>query len=389
MQAAAPFPCPLWQRSRCFSACCYSTWFTHNSLRSSNVGQSINRNKCRDSIAFGRTFTCCSSLSSKEEHKLEPAEEEVDFVSRMDFAAGSPEANRQHPWDPHKPSYTPLLPKSIRPYPSFEGWFLRLVDFVNGVSVGVIMATNYATAESQVTFLFSFSTDVGADAGITQGCTYSVYARSKESNLLCLPPAKLEDSTSSNEPKGFEWELPNVGRIVSHPNETYVDVTLAGYNFKSHMFNEVFWDACDTERGPEGWARYISILPTHWYVYSLGSQATYELSNDEKGLRIEGRGLAHQEKNWGETFPAGHVWMQAFSPDNQSQLVLSGAFFKVGGSVDTPYIFAMGFRSPDLNINMRTNDPGVLFKDFEVVPSARSFAVRAIGPSHTLQFLEH
>ncbi|KAI5067405.1 hypothetical protein GOP47_0017933 [Adiantum capillus-veneris] len=320
-----------------------------------------------------------------EESKLDaPQTSKVDMVTRITPDSGTSDENAQHPWDPHKPAFTPLLPKLVRPYPSFEGWFLRLVDFANGFSAGVIMATNYATAESQATLLFSVPAGVGQ--GFQPERTYSVYARSKESKFIRLPePNSEESSNGAHEPKGFEWESPNLGRIVARPHEMFMDVTVEGYKFKSHMFNEVPWDSQDSEKGPEGWARRISILPTHWYVYSLGSQATFELSNAEKGLKIEGKGLAHQEKNWGETFPAGHVWMQAFSHDNKSQVVLSGAYFKIGGDTKTPYIFAMGYRSPDLNLDMRTNDPGVVFKDFEILPLEAKFAVNAIGPSHTLQ----
>lgn len=318
-----------------------------------------------------------------EENKVDAPEQKVDIVTRITPGSGSSDESAQHPWDPHKPAFTTLLPKLVRPYPSFEGWFMRLVDFANGFSAGIIMATNYATAESQATLLFSLPSDVGK--GLDHERTYSVYARSKESKFIQLPPPKPEESNNSHEPKGFEWESPNLGRIVARPHETFMDITLEGYKFKTHMFNEVLWDAHDSVKGPEGWARRISVLPTHWYVYSLGSEATYELSNEEKGLKIEGKGLAHQEKNWGETFPAGHVWMQAFTRDNKSQVVLSGAYYIINDNVKTPYIFAMGYRSPELNLDMRTNDPGVVFKDFEILPLEGRFAVKAVGPSHTLQ----
>ncbi|MCO5576004.1 hypothetical protein L7F22_029811 [Adiantum nelumboides] len=330
-----------------------------------------------------RIRQCSSSPSSMEENKLDAPETKVDMVTRITPGSGSADESAQHPWDPHKPAFTPLLPKALRPYPSFEGWFMRLVDFSNGFSAGIILATNYATAESQATLLFSLPD--GVCEGFESGRTYSVYARSKESKFIQYPPPKAEESRKPHEPEGFEWESPNLGRIVARPHETLMDITVEGYKFKTHMFNEVLWDAQDSEKGPEGWARRISILPTHWYVYSLGSQATYELSNAEKGLKIEGKGLAHQEKNWGETFPAGHVWMQAFTQDNKSQIVLSGAYFKIGDNTKTPYLFAMGYRSPDLNLDMRTNDPGVVFKDFEILPLEARFAVKAVGPSHTLQ----
>ena len=61
-------------------------------------------------------------------------------------------------------------------------------------------------------------------------------------------------------------------------------------------------------------------MPTRWHIRSLGSESTYELSHDKKRFHIKGSGLAHQEKNWGQAFPSGHVWLQAISPDNKFQV---------------------------------------------------------------------
>lgn len=85
---------------------------------------------------------------------------------------------------------------------------------------------------------------------------------------------------------------------------------------------QLLWDAHDSEKGPEGWARYVKMLPTHWYVYSLGSTVEYSFSNVEKKLHRRGSAFGHVEKNWGLTFPAGHVWLQAFSSDNTAQVLL-------------------------------------------------------------------
>jgi hypothetical protein len=36
---------------------------------------------------------------------------------------------------------------------------------------------------------------------------------------------------------------------------------------------------------------------------------------------MKGSGFSHQEKNWGQAFPSGHVWLQAMSPDNKFQVM--------------------------------------------------------------------
>lgn len=83
---------------------------------------------------------------------------------------------------------------------------------------------------------------------------------------------------------------------------------------------QLLWDTHNSEKGPEGWARYLSIIPCHWYVYSLGSTVDYSFSNVGKEIYSEGSAFGHVEKNWGLSFPTGHVWLQAFSSDNTSQV---------------------------------------------------------------------
>ena len=57
--------------------------------------------------------------------------------------------------------------------------------------------------------------------------------------------------------------------------------------------------------GPEGWLTSLPFLPLHWFVYSTGSTGTYSWT--ESNNSFSGQALAHQEKNWGDSFPPGWV----------------------------------------------------------------------------------
>jgi hypothetical protein len=96
----------------------------------------------------------------------------------------------RHPFDPHKPNFSHLLPEALRPYPSFEGWFVRISDPSNPLSVALIMATNYATDESQITLLFSPAPSADHQGNkhakddrtfVKSGYTYAVGVRTKVS----------------------------------------------------------------------------------------------------------------------------------------------------------------------------------------------------------------
>ncbi|KAJ7551179.1 hypothetical protein O6H91_06G003300 [Diphasiastrum complanatum] len=295
-------------------------------------------------------------------------------------------ASRNHPWDPHMPSFSRLLPECLRPFPSFEGWYTRIIDPVTHFSVAVIMASNYATGESQVTLLFSPS-DQKSDfplhrSGIKQGGTYAVAVVTKNAKIT-MPSSDFEEHDS--EPLGFQWEAPDIGKIVVKPNETQLDVNIKGYVLRAQLTKKLAWNDLHSKEGPEGWVRRITLFPTHWYIYSLGSRALYTFHNLEEDIVNEGEGYSHQEKNWGQTFPAGHVWLQALSHDNSSQLVCAGAYFKVGNLSATPYIFSMGYRSPNQHVDIRSNELGMWFHNIQISAKDGKFSVVGRSFSYTIQ----
>ncbi|KAL2610895.1 hypothetical protein R1flu_022587 [Riccia fluitans] len=289
----------------------------------------------------------------------------------------------QHPLDPHKPNYSPLVPEFARPYPSFEGWYTRLWDPETRFSVAMIMATNYATQESQVTLLFTPSAEDISGQNGNQKYELRTYAVADMSTDARFIDEVYKEDSVATEPVGFEWVAPALGRLKITANQIELDMTVKGYKFKAHLTDEILWNADKSEKGPEGWARYLPI-PTHWYVYSLGSKAEYEFSAPGGALVRKGTAVGHVEKNWGLTFPNGHVWFQGFSENNDAQIIGSAAFFKVGG-VNTPYVLAMGYRSPVVSIDMRTNDVGTIFKDIDIRPLEGEFSVKGVKASHTIK----
>jgi hypothetical protein len=309
-------------------------------------------------------------------------EEEATMPEELELA-------QRHPLDPHKPNFSELLPEALRPYPSFEGWFVRIWDSTANFSAAVILATNYATDESQVTLLFAPGKNVAREGGrdaINHGYTYAVAAKTKDAKFLRKENDEQWGDDKGERPEGFEWDAGEIGRFVVTPHNIDLDFTVEGYHFKAHLTKELLWDAHKSEKGPEGWARFVSIIPTHWYVYSLGSTVDYTFSNPEKDIHHEGSAHGHVEKNWGQTFPAGHVWLQAFAPDNNSQLCFSGAYFNTPNeTLSSPYLFVLGYRSPKVQLDFRTNDIGIVFKDKDAKPRESSFSITAVGPSHTIE----
>jgi hypothetical protein len=155
---------------------------------------------------------------------------------------------QQHPLDPHKPNYSPLLPEALRPYPSFEGWYVRVSDPSNGLSIALIMATNYVTDESQITLLFSPASSVdyhgnedAKDDGdaVKSGYTYAVVVRTKDARIVEVTEPQEEGRDNLGlEPRGFEWIANGIGTLKVKPHSINVDFVVQGYRFKANLTKE-------------------------------------------------------------------------------------------------------------------------------------------------------
>jgi hypothetical protein len=97
----------------------------------------------------------------------------------------------KHPWDPHPPAVHWFLPEFLRPFPSFEGWFARVSDFEQGVSIAAIMGTNYVTDETFVTILFSFNSSSSSSSSSSSQHPIGAHAASghefepRQTHLIC------------------------------------------------------------------------------------------------------------------------------------------------------------------------------------------------------------
>ena len=60
-------------------------------------------------------------------------------------------------------------------------------------------------------------------------------------------------------------------------------------------------------------------------------------------------------------------------------------YFNLGCGLTTPYVYAMGYRSPNLRLDLRSIDLGVMIRDVVTSVEEGKFSMRVIGPTHTLK----
>ncbi|CAI5509637.1 unnamed protein product [Closterium sp. Naga37s-1] len=210
------------------------------------------------------------------------------------------------------------------------------------------------------------------------------------------PPRPVSSDPSDSAPPVFEWRVEGHGFLISRGfNHTAVDIRVGGSRLQANLTNQRHWNPSDPGAGPEGWAAQASQLvpgglgelPCRWFVNSLGSTASYRFWNESEGVEVEGRGWAHEEKNWGAYFPAGHVWMQGMSSDNTVQLVGAGAFFRFASlpSLPSPLILSLGLRTPHHSFDFRSIDPLTSFSPPTIDSCSGRFSLAARTPTAALR----
>jgi len=110
------------------------------------------------------------------------------------------------------------------------------------------------------------------------------------------------------------------------------------------------WIGSDKLSTPEGVFSTLTFLPLHWNVFSTASSTEYSISRD--GVTIEeGTGIAHQEKNWGVSFPAGWTWIQSFSKPHRTRGLRT--FCLAGGKIMGQKAYLLGYRSEKIQWSFR------------------------------------
>jgi tocopherol cyclase len=146
----------------------------------------------------------------------------------------------------------------------------------------------------------------------------------------------------------FEVRAEGIGFMrCEADSKTTWELETEDWSFKATTSNRTPWSASvDT---PESWLVRLP-LPLHWHVHSLSSSCNMELSipsldvpaADQKGLAY-----VHQEKNWANSFPSSHMWIQASNPSTETSICLAGG--KILGL--TAYL--IGYRSPEVSLDFR------------------------------------
>ncbi|PRP79166.1 hypothetical protein PROFUN_13116 [Planoprotostelium fungivorum] len=239
----------------------------------------------------------------------------------------------------------------------FEGWYTRIVDVKNGRSFASCAGSFCAGGKG----CDGMSDQPGYLAFIHQDHNenrFQVEEMFPEHTKITLgqPPSSIDENPNSQTPaRVFTWQADGVGLFTNESIK--LNMPEKNIRFTAEMTDPVYWDTENPGEGPEGIVSYFP-LQQHWFVYSLRSQVKY-VYNGPQGTMI-GTGYAHQEKNWGSSFPSEWVWLHGISQDGNSQLVLSGGNVPIVGGLSV-HAWLVGLRSEKYDLDFRPQDLPTLF----------------------------
>ena len=253
---------------------------------------------------------------------------------------------RGNQYDPHVQSGSPW----------FEGWYSRISETTTGDSIAIV--TGYFPGQDNKLADAGAYTAVVVDRGM--GKSIVVKETNPKASEITVTAAgkKVSKNPDFPTPPNFVYRVGAKDEfyIVQEGEHQHVHASYdqGGFVLDANFSRPQPWG--EGGEGPEGWVGHLPILGLHWFVYSLGSRASYRM--EINGEIITGTGLAHQEKNWGKTFPKSWLWGEAAS--GNTKIALAGGPVPLG-PITVPDAFLIGYQSDVLEWNFHPNDPALYF----------------------------
>jgi hypothetical protein len=229
------------------------------------------------------------------------------------------------------------------PHPSaaVEGYYTKF-DFPNGAHIVLVICSVRQAYDPSRAHMVSFTYQPPTGNEFWQRQFYD-----RTISMRRTPKAEHNNA--------FELDVPGVGYVrFDGDGDVEYDLDFNDFRFCARVRSEVMWSGGQDEPGwessPEGWLSILP-LPLHWHVSSLRSRGTCDLQvmNNAVPQLISASHqtvCAHLEKNWGNSFPKSHIWIQARKQNRY--LCLAG-----GAVVPGVKAFLVGYRSEDLELDFK------------------------------------
>ena len=233
--------------------------------------------------------------------------------------------------------------------PFFQGWLVRIIDHSRRLSIMFIVGSFSESESNKYNEHYVFCC-VNYD-----GISFfrEVFPQPEHVKITGSLPSTPSIFKSSIVGANITWDAEGLGYFKFDGNNTFINFKFPDINLNIEIKNRFQWNIGDTLDGPEGWLRYTLFLPCHYFVHSIGSDATYNINLPNLG-NLVGNGYAHIEGNHGQFFPTGWIWAQAIAPNNIASFSITGGRFTIAGF--TPMTWIIFIRIRNKHLIFRTTD---------------------------------
>lgn len=256
-------------------------------------------------------------------------------------------------YDPH------LIPKSG---PFFEGWYVRILPCKSDSSFGFLFGNVLPSSSFNISnplVLGSVLLKSKCTQGICVLSSHDAVFKLTDLNITVKDGRPVSVNPDDRTPPNFQWKAnsgDNYFMFEQRNNKTNFDIMVGNISLTGTLFDPKPWG--NHGEGPEGWIDKLPFIPLHWFVYSLNSSVShYVIKNHQTGEKIEGNcGFAHQEMNWGNSFPKAWIWSQGFSTNEQVLYAMSGGPVSIGPVTVSAYLIGYRNYAKDIVLNFRPDN---------------------------------
>lgn len=273
----------------------------------------------------------------------------------------------------------PRVPRSEGPW--FDGWYYRISDKNSDKSVAII-ATSYLDPKEKYSTSRPMKGYLAVLVSHGANTPLQVYEYFPQQTWLLVNNKVVSSDTQYGEQPNFTWVAEKFGKVSAEE----VELTLPDFTIKATFKGRIPWNNKYSDWGPGGLSTYIGPVPLKWFVYSLGSKATFEVQNAAGEVTLQGEGFAHQEKNWGATFPKKWIWMQGIHTNNQAQVALAGGTVHIAGLGIDKWVLA--YKAPGVDLEFQSDQMNVEFLK-KIDPANGRFELIFADLKHTLILKAH
>ncbi|CAH1785519.1 unnamed protein product [Owenia fusiformis] len=269
--------------------------------------------------------------------------------------------------------------------PFFEGWYVRISGLRQNRSFGILFGKVLPDSQEKARDTALASVLIYDPKHSDKLVSYDLFANDTDVNVTVKGGRSVTHDPDFESPADFRWEIKNACYLEVKPNRSRIHFAIGPIIVDVALGSPVPWGRKGV--GPEGWLEHFP-LPLHWFVFSLRSPViSYTIENKDTHMIYKGEntGVAHMEKNWGNSFPKAWIWSEGVDVKTNISFALSGGPVNFYDIITIPG-YLIGYRNPLKGFDLSFRPVDNLIELIHNDGCNGEIAVKAVGIYYSVHF---